>query len=288
MRFILIALAIWGSHVWADCNDLPGGQVHYCIFDNPGSSNTDVIYYLHGRMGKAEQWGDADSDSYTQMIRDEWTRTGKQAPKVVSLSFGPVWLLAEKNPSKPSGLFEVMRDQVIPAMEQIIGGTKGKRIIMGESMGGFNSLQLALKTSLFQRATILCAPIVNGADPFDEDMKIDEMIKKSAAYAYYGPQKSDEIYDKVGEMIFMAKAVWKTRADWQKSDPLILASGVDKAVAPAEFYVNAGFYDPYALYEGNIELVKQLLLKGIKTEWHPEWGGHCKFDIPSLARFLVP
>ncbi len=286
MRALLLLLTVFSSSAWGQCNDLPGGKVHYCIYETAGSTNPDVIYYFHGRFGKAERW--AETDFYSENLRKEWIATGKQAPKVVALSFGPVWLLAEQNTSPYSGLFEVMRDQVIPAMEQIIGGTKGQRIILGESMGGFNTLQMALKTPLFSKAASLCAPIVNGVDPFDSEDKINEFIKKSAAYAYHGEAGLEEIQEKVGEMIGMGIAVWKTRENWQKSDPLLVAASVDKTTAPISFYVNAGFYDPFALYEGNIELVKTLLLKKIPVEWHPEWGGHCKIDIPSLARFLVP
>jgi pimeloyl-ACP methyl ester carboxylesterase len=287
MRLFFLGLALFGSTAFAVCNDLPGGKVHYCVYETPGSTNPDVIYYLHGRFGQAERWEEADF--YTEGLRQYWQANGKPAPRVVAVSFGPVWLLAEKNPSNYSGLFEVMRDQVIPALEQIIGGTSGKRMILGESMGGFNSLQLALKTGLFEKAAILCAPVAQGVDPWSTEQEVDAWIRKSAAFAYYGEANRSVIDEAVGEMLMMSQQVWQTRANWQTADTLNLAATVDKSSAPVSFYINAGFYDQFALYEGNLELVKILLgKKNVKVEWHPEWGDHCAIDIPSLARFLVP
>ena len=230
MHLVFLIFTLLSSAAWGQCQDLPGGQVHYCVFATAGSTNPDVIYYFHGRFGEAEQWEKADY--YTAKVREEWRATGKPAPKVVSVSFGPVWLLAEKNASPYSGMFEIMRDQVIPAMEQVIGGTKGQRLILGESMGGFNGLQLALKTTLFHRAAILCAPIAYGADPFSTVDEINYWIQKSAAYAYYGEGNRSVIDESVGEMITMANAVWQNRTNWQKSDPLILAAAIDKSASP--------------------------------------------------------
>jgi len=286
MRLFLILAFAFSAPAWAEfstvCSSIPG--VNYCIYQDAASTNPDVVYHFHGRFGKAETWG--ETDYYTQLVRDEWKSKGVQTPKIISVSFGPVWLLAEKNNSAYSGLFEAMRDQVIPAIEQLHGAPAGRRILWGESMGGFNALQMSLKTNLFVKSAVLCAPVAYGITPFDPEEKIEQFIMNSAAYAYHGQAGLQKIVENVGSMVMMAKAVWETDANWQKSDPLVLASGADKALTP-EMYINAGYYDTFALYEGNIELVKRLLQKGVKLEWHPEWGGHCQIDIPSLARFLV-
>jgi hypothetical protein len=41
------------------------------------------------------------------------------------------------------------------------------------------------------------------------------------------------------------------------------------------------------LYEANEKFVGVLQRHGRQVKWHPQWGGHCAMDIPSLARFLV-
>lgn len=287
MRLLFFVISLYSAGALAQtCADIPGG-IHYCIYDNAGSANPDVIYYFHGRFGQAERWG--ETDFYTEQVRKEWIATGKAFPRVISVSFGPVWLLAEKNSSHYSGLFEVMRDSVIPLLENALGAPKGQRIILGESMGGVNSLQMALKTNLFQKAAVLCAPVAAGVSPFSSPEEIDAWIRKSAAFAYYGEANRKTVDEAVGSMLYLAQQFWPKEEDWATGDILKLAAEMDKSASPMSFYVNAGFYDQYALYEGNIELVKVLLSKaGVKVEWHPEWGDHCKIDAVSLARFLVP
>jgi pimeloyl-ACP methyl ester carboxylesterase len=290
MRFISLLLILFSTTSFAKgekCQYITN-DIRMCVYNTIDSTSTDVIYYLHGRGGRAESWADSDARSWPEKLRKEWQAMGAQAPKVVTISFGPMWLLADKNPSRLSGLLEVMVDRVLPVTEQYIGGTKGRRMILGDSMGGFNSIQLALKTDLFERAAILCAPMASGVDAFSPQPEIEAWIRKSAAFAYYGESKSQPIFQSVSEMLFAVQQVWQNRANWQSADPLKLAATVDKSSAPLEMYVNAGFYDRFALYEGNLEFVKILLgRKGVSVEWHPEWGDHCTIDIPSLARFLV-
>lgn len=293
MRFILfvglflstVAHAIPGA-ITGTCHEFNYGFTGtYCVYKDPSSTNKDTVYHFHGRFGDALQYGTADS--YHAQVREEWKAMGVEAPTVVSVSLGPVWLLAEKNASTASGTFEVLRDQILPNIETEIGVTEGRRIVLGESMGGFNGLQMALKTDYFTKAAILCAPLPFGVTPFSTPEEVEAMIKESTAYAYYGEKKRDEIDGRVSEMIALAKFIFQTPENWAKADSLTLAANLDKAKPPVDFYLAAGFYDPFVLYEGNAELAKRLRVQGLNVDWRPQWGGHCAIDIPSLARFLV-
>jgi len=97
-------------------------------------------------------------------VRSEWAKNHERVPTVISVSFGPVWLLAEKNGSPYSGLLNAFTEKVMPMLEAQLGGLHGRRLIVGESMGGFNTLQVALKTRLFAKAAALCAPMA-GVSP---------------------------------------------------------------------------------------------------------------------------
>ena len=54
-----------------------------------------------------------------------------------------------------------------------------------------------------------------------------------------------------------------------------------------ELYLSNGLYDKYGNFEGTEALAKLATEKGIKTRWHPLYGGHCAIDIASLADFLT-
>ena len=276
---LLLALSVAGGTAFAatklvtNCEKnaapLNGG---YCVTKTQGSTNQDVLYYFHGRGLNESAW--LDDTYYTAQLRQQWDETREQAPIVVSISFGKDWILAQKNQSPYSGLFEVFIQGLLPKIETSLGGVKGRRLLLGESMGGFNSIQMALKTTLFEKVAILCAPIAE-ISPFSPTAEVEAYIRRTNADRSL-----------VLELLEMGKAFFPTTRDWQTASPLALAREYKKASAP-EFYLAAGYYDGYGLYSGNAKFGEILRRSGATINWRPQWGGHCAIDIESLARFLT-
>lgn len=266
------SIAATSNEVVVSCeknqSPLNGG---YCITKTQGSGNQDVLYYFHGSGLSESTW--LDEAYYTAQIRQQWHETQTQPPTVISISFGPQWILAEKNTSSYSGLFEIFTQLMLPKIERELGGIKGRRFLLGESMGGFNSIQMALKTKLFERVAILCAPI-GEISPFSTQDEIDKFIEKTAANR-----------ENVLAIIKLGQAFFTNENEWQTASPLALAQTADTSSA-AELYIAAGYYDQYGLYAGNETFSKTLKKRGAKIDWRPQWGGHCAIDIPSLASFL--
>jgi len=257
---------------------LSGG---YCVHVPTRWRSSDIVYHLHGRGGSEADW--QDPWYYTGQIQTEWKNMRVPRPVVISVSFGPLWLLAERNASPYSGLFEVFTRQVMPSIEAQLGGLRGRRIIFGESMGGFNTSQLALKTNLFHKAAILCAPM-SEVSPFAGLNVIQSHVEKSAAHAYWKDRDPDVVFNTVKEVITLVRGFFSTERDYARANPLVLAQ---HSRSRTELYVAAGFHDVYALFEGNERFSSILRLNHRQVEWRPQWGGHCAMDIPSLARFLV-
>lgn len=282
--FLLLWLSVnaFASDFKSQCSKfsppLTGG---YCVHSPTGNSSGDILYYLHGRGNSEFTW--QENWYYTAQLRDEWKKNGVSYPTVVSVSFGPTWILAEKNSSNNSGLFEIFTARVIPSIEAQIGGLNGRRIVFGDSMGGFNSIQLALKTSLFSKAGILCSPM-SEISPFAPEKKILEHIKQSSAWQYYKDYDPNAVLDSVKAVIELTHAFYPSESDWSKADPIPLAKD---SKSSTELYVAVGFYDRFAAYEGNEKFVSVLQSLGFKVDWRPQWGGHCAIDIQSLAKFLV-
>ncbi len=285
--FLVILLSISSfatpDNVESTCENfdqpLNGG---YCIHKPKTNSSNDIVYYLHGGGGSEFTW--QENWYYTSQIRTEWNKKGVQVPTVVSISFGESWLLAKQNESPYSGLFEVFTSKVIPMIEQSLGGLKGRRIVFGESMGGFNSIQLSLKTALFDKAGILCSPMAE-LSPFGTKQEVQRHIEKSSAWQYYKSHDPNAVINSVDSIIQLTKAFYPTKEAWSSSDPMKLA--INSTSLSTEMYVAVGFYDRFAAYEGNEIFVGYLMSNGFKVDWRPQWGGHCAVDIPSLATFLV-
>lgn len=259
---------------------LTGG---FCVHAPVGGKSRDLVYHLHGLGGDERLW--QSQGGYPEQVRREWAAQGKAAPTVISISLGQVWLLAPKNASPYSGAYELVTQKIIPSIESALGGLKGRRLLVGESMGGFNSVQLALKTELFSKVAILCSPMAE-LSPFATDAEVEAFVQGSRAWNFYKDTDPELVRSSVRNSIDLAKAFFPTPADWTMGDPLTLAAG-KKASYPA-LYVSVGIHDPYVNYEGNEKFVSILRAKGAQVEWHPLEGGHCpQMDIPSLAKFLV-
>jgi S-formylglutathione hydrolase FrmB len=271
--FSLSALAVTLPEARTECVDVAEPLPwKYCKTTTVGSRNPDVLYHFHGRGGNATHW--TDNNYYTTLVRKEWARGRRQAPTVVSVSFGPVWLLVEKNQSPSSGLFEVFTKVVLPTVEKTLRPFSGRRLLVGESMGGFNASQVALKAGgLFAKVAILCPPMVS-LTPWATQEQIDEFIAKHKAK----PQL-------VAEMIQLSQYFMPTLADWQKASPMDLAKTNLGPRSPS-LYVSCGLYDEFGFFAGSEAFAETGAKRGARVHWRPLYGGHCAVDAVSLAAFL--
>lgn len=245
----------------------------YCIHNPAGSlNNGDLAYFLHGRDEDEQTWSDATV--YTGQIQQYWQDKKLPAPTVVSISFGPLWLISEKAASSATGLLEFFLTEVIPTIEKQTGKPK-RRIVFGESMGGINSLELVFKTKgLFQKTAVLC-PVILEQSPHDSVETIQKFLHATGA-------DPKTIYS----IMLIAKKIFPTEQEWNNFSPPRLVDKYEDPNAP-EFYVSCGLTDKYGNYTTTETLAKKLVDKKYSVEWRPLYGGHCVVDIQSVAEFLV-
>lgn len=159
------------------CETAPEGFT-FCVFRAAQGTDGRVVYHLHGRNLDATAWN--DDTYYTSMIQARWAELGRTPPVVVGVSFGNLWLLAEKNPAPRSGLLEVFRDRVLPAVEARIGPPRA-RVLLGESMGGINALAAGLALpGTFTRVVSLC-PTLFETSPFADDAAVEAALEATGA-----------------------------------------------------------------------------------------------------------
>lgn len=255
----------------------------YCLYEPKHSTSTDLIYHLHGMFFSEKSWG---SDGfYTAQIRDEWKANDVNFPTVVSISFDKVWLLAEKNSSDKSGLFEVFTKKIMPKIESKIKFKLNRRILWGESMGGYNSSLLALKTNYFDKAAILCAPM-STVTPFAAKNIIKKHIENTAAWSHYEKISSEKtVWSRVYGIVKLAKSYYPSPEEYKLGNPLALAKTSENK--STKFYVSVGYYDQFASFEANKVFYKILKNRGYDVTWRQLWGEHCSMDIQSLAKFFI-
>ncbi len=248
------------------------GPLRYCVHRAAGGVNGDVLYHLHGRNLEAEVWN--DPTYFTALLQAHWQNAGLLPPTVISLSYGAVWLLAPKGQAEHSGLLDTIWPD-IGAIEARVGQPK-RRLLMGESMGGLNSLVLGLsQPQHFDKVAALC-PAVYLDSPFTPLSQSREAMVRTGA----DPRIIFGIWQ-------LSRSYVSNAEEWRRFSPLALIEGDAVQEARPSLYLSAGLHDRYGLYEGTERLAQHAAQRGLPTEWHPLYGGHCAIDIASLGGFLV-
>lgn len=248
------------------------GPLRYCVHRAAGGVNGDVVYHLHGRNLEPEVWN--DPTYFTALLQAYWQNAGLLPPTVVSLSYGPVWLLAPAGEAEHSGLLDRIGPD-ISAIEARLGTPK-RRLLMGESMGGLNSLVLGLsQPRRFDKVAALC-PAVYLDSPFATLRQIRDAIGRTGA----DPRIIFGLWQ-------LSRRYVASAQEWRRFSPLLLIEEAGGAGPGPRLYLSAGLYDRYGLYEGTERLAQRAAQRGLPTEWHPLYGGHCAIDIASLGAFLV-
>jgi pimeloyl-ACP methyl ester carboxylesterase len=246
------------------------GSLRYCVYRDRRGTSEDILYHLPGRNLDEHIWN--DDTYYTAMLQSEWQRTGMLPPTVVTLSYGPTWLLAPRGRKPDSGLLEDFLSR-LPAIEAAIGQPR-RRMLLGESMGGLNVLVAGLSApEQFEKVAALC-PGVYAVSPFASIASMREGMVRTGA----NPKVAFGIW-------MMARRYFDDEEEWQRASPLALIDRVG-ANAP-DLYLSNGLYDRFGNFEGTLQLADRAAARGLPVEWHPLYGGHCAMDIVSLARFLT-
>ncbi len=248
------------------------GALRYCVHTAAGGVNGDVVYHLHGRHLDAEVWN--DPTYFTAQLQAYWQHAGLLPPTVVSLSYGPVWLLAPQGRAEHSGLLDTVWHDM-QAIEARLSVPR-RRMLMGESMGGLNSLVLGLSHPRhFGKVAALC-PAVYRDSPFAPLSQIHAALVRTGA----DPRIALGIWQ-------LSRRYVATVEEWRRFSPLVLVENVTDPQTRPSLYLSAGLYDRYGLYEGTERLAQVAAQRGLPTEWRPLYGGHCAIDIASLGAFLV-
>ena len=246
------------------------GLLSFTIYKAVSGVNEDVIYHFHGRNLDDAIWN--DDTYYTSMIQSNWQKSNIKPPTVVLVSYGSQWLLTPKTSKPESGLLEDFVSQ-LPFIESKIGKPRN-RILLGESMGGLNVLILGLThPELFSKIASLC-PGVYLDSPFSDFKTIKKGLQRTGA----DPKIAYGIY-------LWSKRYVSNQEEFKAISPIDLIK--KDSVNFPDLYLSCGLYDKFGNYEGTEALANIAKSKGIKTYWHPIYGGHCATDINSLADFLI-
>jgi hypothetical protein len=248
-----------------------GVSFSYCVTKLKNSDDNTLLYHFHGRNLDETIWD--DPTYFTEMLKRQWHESSLLPPTILTVSFGPVWVLSPKGDAKNTGLLNFFIDKALPQIEKRIGNPPATRFLLGESMGGFNAIQM-LNKGLFKKVAILCPPIYDISYPFTFESTMGLVNRTNMEYKIA-----------LG-FWWLASDFVKSSKDWNAISPLQIVSGLNSKDAPS-IYLSCGNKDQYGNFPGTEKFCKVAKERGVQVDWHPLYARHCGIDIPSLAKFLA-
>lgn len=249
----------------------------WCAYTDPVHDSGDVAYYFTGRGSNEHTWWDSEGRG----LRNAWNDSGAATPTVVTINFGTgtgigFWLLTPRLKDGSEGLFQLFVDQVLAEVEKKLGGIRGRRLLIGSSMGGFNASQLLLhRPGLWSRVALLC-PAILAVSPYSTVPEGVDYMKRSGA----GPFSTWLLQ-------WFFRDWFQAQPDWEEVSPLGTAETLLGPDTPPLF-VSAGLQDHYGFWlGGQLFAETAALVSTNEVTWKPVKGNHCSFDPVSLADFLV-
>lgn len=238
-------------------------RYNWCAY---GAASTRVLYYLHGNGESERSWGTA----HHQALERAW---GSQAPAVIAISLGPTWFMTRV-------LADSITRKVIPEIEGRLSLQPKTRLLFGESMGGFNALQLYyFAPNSFSSVAVGCPALLNFT-PQASSAEVEAYIHRHSPYVV--PALVRKWRDKL-------LRVFPNARSWAAHDPLQLATGQNQKSVP--LFVHAQGADAFGFHEGTEVLVQNLTAARAPVEYHFTAGApHCQAGHAvqtALAKFLA-
>jgi hypothetical protein len=245
-----------------------GRNFKYCISTTATDRPTEVLYYFHGLLGDEKQFF---KDKRALKAREIW---GQHSPTIVTISYGPEWLLVKKNSRPNSGLLKHFQEKALPYIESKLDFKPTKRYLVGASMGGANVLSLYFDNpKLFDKYAALC-PAIMGIGPF---------VSKEERKKYASLTNAKMLYVQLAR--FLMWLYFPTNDLFNKENPLFKTSQLNSQ--SPNLYLSCGRQDQFGFFYGTNKFFEDGLKKKAPLAFSPLEGGHCTFDSVALAQYFM-
>jgi pimeloyl-ACP methyl ester carboxylesterase len=236
----------------------------YCVHRSPGSDSRDLLVHVHGRRGTARWWN--DTTYYTGTLYEHWHSSNAAPPTVVSISFGPLWVLL----GDTATAFEPVLERATERAAVWAGHDFERTMLVGESMGGYNALLAGLDhADRFDKVAALCPPL-STESPFGA-AALDRLGESSLREGFM--------------LLAFSRAFFEDDADWREHDPVARLLG-GETFQPS-LHVSCGTRDPWGCTSGARAVTEALEAQGQTPELTLLDEGHCAVDEAKLAAFLA-
>jgi pimeloyl-ACP methyl ester carboxylesterase len=254
--FLAILLSLQTPDTRGECQS--DGGLSWCTYSG---AKDRVIYYFHGFGNDFTAWF---WNPVVKRFRRQWKDNGLLSPpSVVSISFGTGWLMVPKSKIEQDTLWSR-----ITTLEKDLKLEHPKRILVGDSMGGNNALQLlSLHPQAFSKIAVYC-PALLTQNPFSSSLSQSHLLEPLVRRFF--------------------KDKYETEESFRTLNPLVRLQGVSKASLAPELSAYVGYLinDQLGFTAGPRNLSRVLREKGVPVVEEEAHGIHCNFRSEKMALFV--
>lgn len=235
------------------------GPARVCVYAPEGGENRDVVYFFHYATGDERSWNRL---GLSRAFYAEYRRRGRPAPRVVTVSYGPYWLLTDAPGLRQTVTlkdFNALRARVERGLAPV-----ARRYLWGMSQGGYDAAVAALSAPRDWAAVALSCPALEASTPYKK------------------PQREPTARSAEGRQLFTYRL--SGDAAWRAGNPLALVAA---ARHPPPFWIEANADDEFGYLSGARALAEALRGAGDAAVLVVSPGGHCAIDARAAARFLA-
>lgn len=249
------------------------GDMGYCL--TPGSKDRTLVFF-HGIMNDEAGWAGKAAKRLTKSFKS----LRVEPPTVLTVSMGRIFFLSGRRLANGMTDVEEVTITLVKLVKQLgLSSFEGpsRLDLMGDSMGGNNSLHVYLRNPEFFRRFALICPANTRVSPFAPLETWEKNAKEEGANPLYsfGLRKTLQHF-------------YESHAVWESESPLkYLATSYKPLTRPQPVFIGIVENDPYGFNNVERDLAMLFQRRGHEVVFTRTDDGHCYIDTDPLARFLM-
>jgi pimeloyl-ACP methyl ester carboxylesterase len=236
----------------------------YC-FQESATPNDFLLVFLPGVLN-------SETRIFSRyFLLEHLQKTKRAVPHLLSLGFGRVNFLADQ-PEQPISSMVKTVARLVERMRRRSGARRV--LLLGDSMGGFNALQILLREpSSFDRVALIC-PALSGSSPFSSEWNADPDTQRASRFYRYAYARA-------------LRWSFGSEENWLRSGPFGYLESASFLGALPPVYLASLQADTYGFVDAVAAAARLLGKAGFPVTESSEPGGkHCFPDAERLAHFL--
>lgn len=249
------------------------GDMTYCL--TPGSKARTLVFF-HGIMNNEAGWAGKAARALTKSFRT----LRADPPTVLTVSMGRIFFLSGRRLENGMTDVEEVTETLVKLVKRLGLSnfeSPSQLDLMGDSMGGNNSLHVYLRNpELFRKFAMIC-PANSRVSPFSPLSIWEKNLEDEGANYLYSMALRKTL-----QHFYLNQAIWESESPLQ-----FVRKSYKPLSKPQPIFIGIVEHDPYGFNKVERDLADLFEKNGHPVTFTRTDAGHCYIDSEPLARFFL-